>query len=99
MATRRAFSLGLVAALLAAAPRAARAADRYAARGTVKSFGKARRYVNIAHDDIPGYMAAMTMAFHPTTPAQLDGLDVGDRVEFAFVERGDRRVLEYIRKA
>lgn len=98
MATRRAVSLGLLSALVVAAPRAARAVDRYTTRGTIKSFGKARRYVNIAHDDIPDYMAAMTMAFHPATPAQLDGLDVGDRVELGFVEQGDRRVLEFIRK-
>ncbi|MBK6460053.1 MAG: copper-binding protein [Myxococcales bacterium] len=98
VATRRAFSLGLLGVLVAAAPRTARATDRYVTRGIIKSFGKSRRYVNIAHDDIPGYMAAMTMAFHPARPEQLLGLEVGDRVEVAFVEQGDRRILESIRK-
>lgn len=99
MSTRRAFSVGLLVTLAATlAPTAARASDRYTTRGTVKSFGKSRRYVNIAHEDIPGYMAAMTMAFHPASPAQLEALEVGDKVEFTFVDQGERRLIEAIRK-
>jgi Cu/Ag efflux protein CusF len=66
----------------------------YAAKGVVKSFGPDRAFVNIAHEEIPGYMAAMTMSFEPERPAQLAGLSVGDRVGFRFVETPDaRRVL------
>ena len=71
----------------------------YHATGTIKSFGPGRAYVNIAHEEIPGYMAAMTMSFWPQRVEQLDGLAVNDRVEFEFRETDDaRRVLSGIRK-
>jgi len=71
----------------------------YHAVGAIRSFGPARSFVNIAHEDIPGYMAAMTMAFEPKNPGQLDGLAEKDRVQFDFVETADaRRVLVQITK-
>lgn len=71
----------------------------YRATGTVRSFGPGRAYVNIAHDEIPGYMGAMVMSFWPQRVEQLDGLAVGDRVEFQFTETEDaRRLLASIRK-
>lgn len=76
----------------------ARAAERYTTRGTVRSFGKNRRYVNIAHEDIPGYMLAMTMSFEPADPAQLAALGEGDRVELTFTDDGGRRLIERIHK-
>lgn len=67
--------------------------------GVIKSFGPARAFVNIAHEDIPGYMMAMTMSFEPGSPGQLDGLREGDRVEFDFIETPDaRRSLTRIAK-
>lgn len=87
---RRAFasSVLMTALVLAgvASVRAARAAgERYTTRGTIKSFGKGRAYVNIAHEKIAGFMDAMTMAFKPQRPDQLAGLAVGDAVTFTFV--------------
>jgi Cu(I)/Ag(I) efflux system periplasmic protein CusF len=71
----------------------------YHAVGTLKSFGPGRAYVNIAHEEIPGYMGAMTMSFWPQRQEQLDGFTVGDHVEFEFTETEDaRRVLASIRK-
>lgn len=52
--------------------------------------------MNIHHEDIPGYMNAMTMSFEPGAPGQLDGLSEGDQVVFTFVDDGERRVLEKI---
>ncbi len=101
MIPRRSFALGLalVASLgLATRSRPAHAASRYTTRGTIKSFGKARRYVNIAHEEIPGYMLAMTMSFEPSGPTQLDGYEPGDRVELTFLDEGQRRVIERIAK-
>lgn len=92
--------LGATAAVLfGLVAKVARAESRYTTRGTVKSFGKKRRYVNIAHDDIPGYMSAMTMSFEPSDPHQLDPLVEGDRVTLTFTDDGQRRVLERITKA
>ena len=71
----------------------------YHATGEVRSFGPQRVYVNIAHDDIPGYMNAMTMSFEPENPSLLDGLEVGVRVSFDFYETADsRRVLTRIQR-
>jgi len=69
------------------------------ATGKIKSFGPGNAFVNIAHDDIPGYMSAMTMSFEPENSAQLKGLSIGDSVGFDFVETPDaRRVLKKIQK-
>lgn len=71
----------------------------YATRGTLRSFGPDRAFVNIAHEDIPGFMKAMTMSFEPDGRNQLDGLAVGDVVAFAFEARDDGRyVLRWIRR-
>jgi Cu/Ag efflux protein CusF len=74
------------------------AAETYSARGVVKSFGKDRAYVNIAHEKIAGYMEAMTMSFDAKTPEQLAGLAAGDHVTFRFTVIGDKRVLDEIKK-
>jgi protein SCO1/2 len=69
----------------------------YHAAGVIKSFGPSRAFVNIAHEDIPGYMQAMTMSFEPQRPGLLDGLAEQDRVAFDFMETEDaRRVLTRI---
>jgi Cu/Ag efflux protein CusF len=71
----------------------------YRATGVIRAFGPERTYVNIAHDEIAGYMGAMTMSFWPRAKEQLDGLSVGDPVVFEFTETEDaRRVLSSIRK-
>ncbi len=83
----------------AEAPGQSQPPKTYHAVGAIRSFGPARSFVNIAHEDIPGYMAAMTMAFEPKNPGQLDGLAEKDRVQFDFVETADaRRVLVQITK-
>ena len=67
------------------------------AEGRIASFGPDRAYVNIAHEDIPGFMAAMTMSFRPRQSAQVEGLRVGQRVAFRFtVDAEDQRWLEEI---
>jgi Cu(I)/Ag(I) efflux system periplasmic protein CusF len=71
----------------------------YHAVGIVRSFGPGRAFVNIAHEDIAGYMKAMTMSFEPQRPGQLDGFVELDRVDFDFIETEDaRRVLTRIGK-
>jgi Cu/Ag efflux protein CusF len=70
----------------------------YKTKGTVQSFGKDRKYVNIAHEDIPGYMMAMTMSFDPRSPSQLDGLNPGDKVKLTFTVDGNKRWIDAIAK-
>ena len=73
--------------------------ETYSARGVVKSFGPSQSFVNIAHEEIAGYMAAMTMSFEPRTADQLAGLNSGDKVSFSFTATDDgRRLLNSVKK-
>lgn len=74
------------------------AAEKYTTKGTVQSFGKDRKYVNIAHEDIPGYMMAMTMSFDPRSASQLDGFHPGDKVKVSFTVDGNKRWIDSISK-
>jgi Cu(I)/Ag(I) efflux system periplasmic protein CusF len=47
------------------------------------------RRVVIAHDDIPGFMHAMTMSFEVKNPALLAQVKAGDRVRFT-LEKTDQ---------
>jgi protein SCO1/2 len=48
----------------------------------VEAVDRAERQVKIAHDDIPGFMPAMTMSFDVAKPALLEGVARGDRIRF-----------------
>ena len=85
------------AAVVVATPAYA-AAETYKTKGKVESFGKDRKYVNIAHEDIPGYMIAVTMSFDPRAPAQLEGLKEGDKVKVTFTVEGHKRWIDSIAK-
>jgi Cu/Ag efflux protein CusF len=64
------------AALLAAVP--VRAAD-----GEVRKIDRAQAKITIAHGEIKNLgMPAMTMAYRAKPPGLLDGIAVGDRVQF-----------------
>jgi Cu/Ag efflux protein CusF len=77
--------------------RALAATQQFRTHGVVKRIADDRRSVHIAHDDIAGYMPAMTMSFSPRNAAQLDGIAVGDRVSFTFTDDGEgRRVIDAI---
>lgn len=73
------------------------AARVYRTTGEIRQIGDDGR-VDIAHEEVEGYMPAMTMPFFGE-PEQLEGLAVGDRVSFAFtVQEGGRHVLTSITK-
>ncbi len=68
------------------------------ARGVVVSFGENRAFVRIHHEEIPGFMRAMTMAFEAGGVA-LGPLREGDAVDFTFEETTDgRRILRSLSK-
>lgn len=83
---RRSFLVLGSVALALAVPRRASADPSYATRGVVKSIADGRARVRIAHEEIPGYMKAMTMPFD-VKPELLAGITVGDRVAFTFEQR------------
>lgn len=95
---RSALSALLGLGVVALAP-AAGAAQQWVTRGTIVSIGPDRTTLRVHHEDIPGYMKAMTMTFD-CTPKQIEGLAASDRVELAFEETADhRRPISWIRKA
>lgn len=59
-----------------------RASERtYAIRGRVVAVAANRQSVTLAHEEIPGYMKAMTMPFPVKDPRVLEGIEPGDEVE------------------
>jgi Cu/Ag efflux protein CusF len=83
---RRAFVVVVLAAVAAGcggqagSPDPAEAPAIYELRGTIVAVDVPRRIVEIDHEAIPGFMAAMTMPYEVADPALLQGLAVGDRV-------------------
>ena len=59
----------------------------YPAVGIVKGLDPKLPIIEIAHEDIKGLMPAMQMQFHVKDRALLDGIAVGDRIDFT-VENG-----------
>lgn len=72
----------------------------YDARGVVKAIGEGKKSVKIDHEDIPGFMKAMTMAFPVSDPRLLEGIGVGDAVDFSFAydEDDTRMWIESMKK-
>lgn len=63
--------------------RAAAAGPReYRAEGVVRAVLNDMNVVVITHDEIPGYMPAMTMGFRATSPQIYETVAVGDAVRF-----------------
>src|SRR4051794_39067814 len=51
-------------------------------RGVVKKIEPAENSITIQHEEIPKYMAAMTMPFKVKDAKELDGVQVGDTIWF-----------------
>ena len=86
---RRAVLLFLAATLLGAGacrksepPKPAAGLEKpYALKGVVVSVDRAGGKVTVKHDEIPGYMEAMTMPFAVSEPKLLEDLKPGDTIE------------------
>ena len=59
---------------------------------TVVSVERERRILEVAHEEIPGLMEAMTMPLEVEDPSLLDGVRAGDRVDLT-LRRIDGRLL------
>ncbi len=57
--------------------------------GVIESIDFERSTVTIAHEDIPGFMNAMTMAFELLDPTHLETVEVGQQVYFVVVVKED----------
>ncbi|MEN3335458.1 MAG: hypothetical protein V7641_4823 [Blastocatellia bacterium] len=90
-------ALVVFAALLASCrPRASGNAQRYELKGNVVSVDQRGETVTIAHQEIPGYMEAMTMPFKPKDRWVLDQAQPGNRLQATLVVDGLRSWLEEV---
>lgn len=69
---------GLTATACSRAPEPAPASKQYEVRGQILSVNPERREVLVDHEDIPGFMSAMTMPYTVKDPALLEGKAPGD---------------------
>src|SRR5438093_8490589 len=65
----------------------------YTATGDVTAVDPAALRVTISHDDIPGLMGAMTMAFPVRSADVLSGIGPGTRVRFELVQAGQDLIV------
>ncbi len=72
--------------------------ERWPANGVVRVIVPDINRIIIDHEDIPGLMEAMTMAFEPDDSTMLNGLAPGDRVRFILQKRDERLMLVSIEK-
>jgi protein SCO1/2 len=68
----------ILAALAAAACSRAPEPRRYEVRGQILGINPERQEVLVNHEDIPGFMPAMTMTYRVQDPALLEGKQAGD---------------------
>jgi protein SCO1/2 len=85
VALRRTASIGAVLLWLAAC---APAAQVYDVTGTVAGLDAQARQLVVAHDEIPGFMPAMTMNFDVAQEVALAALAAGDRIRFRLERTG-----------
>ncbi|HEX2862231.1 MAG TPA: SCO family protein [Lacunisphaera sp.] len=89
----RAAALGGLICLGTVLPGTATAQASYEVTGVLREKLDPGR-VLIAHDEIPGYMAAMTMAFELADPRDGAALRVGDRLRFRLQPVDDRWLVD-----
>jgi len=80
-------------------PSAAQATTRtFNVKGTIISLKTEQSAVVIEHEDIPGYMKAMTMPFFVRDTNELNGLIPGEEVQFKMIVTHDDAWIEDIEK-
>lgn len=71
--------------LLACGCQADKPSAVYTVKGIIREISAGRRTVTLQHEEIPGYMSAMTMPFPMKSPELLDGFIQGEEVRFRLV--------------
>jgi protein SCO1 len=71
-------------------------AKRYKLTGRVVSVDKATNSINVDGDEVPGFMAAMTMPYQVRDTSILDKLAPGDQIKAEIVVGNDGAYLENI---
>lgn len=70
----------------------------YSVKGTVRELKPDGRTIMIRHEEIPGYMDAMTMPFRVRGTNELAGLKAGDEVSFRLQVTGDSSWIDHVQR-
>jgi len=70
----------------------------YQVKGLIKELLPEKKKVKIAHEDIPGYMEAMTMMLDVRDARELGGLQPGDTVTFRMLVTEDDGWIDQLKK-
>ena len=97
--TRYSVAIVVLAALAASSCKGGRAGVKlYNGVGVVVSIDRNAGTVEINHEDIEGFMTAMTMSFKARRTSLLDSIQPGDKVEFTLRDDGSGVVLVKVNK-
>ena len=88
--------LGILLVIGPAACGGASSAD-YPGHGVATEIDAEARTVTLDHEDIPGFMKAMTMTFTLAPDVALDGIDPGAKVDFRVKDEGGVYTVTAIR--
>lgn len=72
--------------------------QKYRTEAFVRAIDRENGRVTVDHDDIPGYMAAMSMTEKVNDVAKLDGVAVGDRIELEITRDGSTLVFSELKR-
>lgn len=72
--------------------------QKYRTFAYVRSIDRESGRVTVDHDDIPGYMAAMSMTEKVSDVSTLDSIAVGDRIELEITRDGSTLVFSELRR-
>lgn len=70
----------------------------FSARGIVRELPEGGRTVVVSHEEIPGFMAKMTMEFALRNTNELSGLQVGDAINFELKATDEASWIENLRR-
>ena len=82
---------------LASATDSTASRQTYEVLGTLKEFNAAKHEATIAHEEIPGFMSAMTMSFEVPDAAEFPSLRAGDQLAFRLCVQGDHAWIDQVR--
>ncbi|MFW5973509.1 MAG: SCO family protein [Bacteroidota bacterium] len=74
------------------------ASTTYDVRGRIVEIRDGGATLVVDHEEIPGYMEAMTMPFEVGDSEEVDGVDVGDAISFTYVDMAGGMWIEGIEK-
>jgi Cu/Ag efflux protein CusF len=70
----------------------------YSLKGTVQEVDPDKKTIRIAHEDIPGFMRAMTMTFEVEDAKLLSGMEKNDTVEGKLKNESNKTVVTELHK-